>query len=256
MRSIGAFALVLLCTLACDSGTERPAASKAEMPGSAAAQPDAAWDSVTIVREDRSCDSSQQLDPVQYGTDPDHRAERASIQANASHVRRDSLSLLLRLHGGRVLELRDCLAAGDDTRTLTFIGRGPRDRGYVVRAIYYEASGVLWVNDSTGEKTFLVGEPTYAPDSQHFAVANADLEAGYTENLFAIWRVQGTAIEEVLRAPGGSAWGAAKPTWKETTEVHFERLVLDANARPTPIAPGIARRIDGQWAVTNPMPPG
>lgn len=241
-NAVVSLSLAMAC-VACGRTTERADSA----PG------DRGADSV-VQNTTLECSGYAELEAIPYTTSADYADERLLIAASGGRVRRDSLSLKLSLRDSRVLEFRDCLKEGDATRNYEFAGVGPLGRGYLLRATYYESYGFVWANDSTGETTFLASEPVFSPDSQHFAIANADLEARYTENLFAIWRVEGPAIREVLSVAPGVAWGAEHPAWDGPSVVRFGRRAMGSDGEEVAVAPGLARLVASVWRAEIPSP--
>lgn len=189
-----------------------------------------------------------------YAGDSVYIAERERYSRSAS-VERDAGELRITLRNGVILRLPDCrVDNGDRYISFRYLGTGPGGRGFLVEEGYYESSVIAWINDSTGNRTSLAAPPAYSRDSAYFAIANADLEAQYTPNLFEIWAVRGSDIVRVLNLPLGDHYGAEDPRWTEPRTVIVDRVELDSTWRLAVNARLRAVEGLGQWQVDT-LPP-
>ncbi len=152
------------------------------------------------------------------------RSERAALDASHGGASRDGGTLRLTLSNNRQLAFVDCNAQSESWLQHEYHGLDAVGRGHLIAVSYYEGGVTQWVHAASGSVLSLASAPVFAPDGQHFAVANADLEAGYTDNVFAIYRVTDTGAEEVFREAGGDEYGAATPVWTNADTVTFTRV--------------------------------
>lgn len=151
-------------------------------------------------------------------------AEAAPLRASAGRAERFGVTLQLRLADGRRVRFVDCPDASESWRHHEYAGLDAAGRGHLVQVSYYEGGETWWVPLAGGPSLPLAALPVFAPDGRHFAVANADLEAGYTDNVFVIYRVTATGAEEVHREAGGEEFGATAPAWRDAATVTFTRV--------------------------------
>lgn len=193
--------------------------------------------------------------PADRARDEDRaRAERAALEAAAGRVSRDGGGLTIALSADRHLVFADCDAATEQWLHHEYAGLDAAGRGHVISVSYYEGGTTLWVHATTGQVLSLASAPVFAPDRQHFAIANADLEAGYTDNVFAIYRVTESGAQQVFRESGGDEYGAAEPRWLDAGTVQFTRVHRASTPGQVLHLPVTATRADTTWRV-NPEPP-
>ena len=172
-----------------------------------------------------------------------------------SLVARNAETLRIRTRAGLDLSFRDCRAdSGEMNVRYVYHGRGPGARGHLIERGFYEGGDWLWVDDSTGVAESLTRAPTFAPDSAHFAVANVDLDAGYSPNVFEVWEVRGSSIVRVLDVALGERSGASDPIWISAREVRAQRVELDANSDEAVRGTLRASHSRGRWVVDS-VPP-
>lgn len=182
------------------------------------------------------------------------RDERSALTSAGGRVVRDGGTLAIALANGRSLAVVDCNAPSESWLQHEYAGLDAAGRGHVISVSYYEGGAVQWVHATTGQVLSLASAPVFAADSQHFAIANADLEAGYTDNVFAIYRVTEAGAEEVFRESGGDEYGAAEPRWLDAGTVQFTRVHRASTPGQVLHLPVTATRARDTWRV-NPEPP-
>lgn len=95
--------------------------------------------------------------------------------------------------------------------------------GYVlVDAAYWEGGTYFLVDMKTGATTDVGGEVVLSPDKRRFAVTNVDIEARFTDNMLAVYRVTADGlVNEFLESP--DEWGASDVAWEGNNVVRFAR---------------------------------
>jgi hypothetical protein len=95
--------------------------------------------------------------------------------------------------------------------------------GYaLIDATYWEGGTYFLVDIKTGATTDVGGEVALSPDGRRFAVANVDIEAEFTDNMLAVYRVTGDGlVSEFLESP--EKWGASDVLWEGNDVVRFSR---------------------------------
>ncbi len=94
----------------------------------------------------------------------------------------------------------------------------------------------------------------HSPSESWLQHQYADLEAGYTDNVFAIYRVTESGANEVFRESGGDAFGAAEPRWLDIHTVQFTWVHRSSTPGQVLHLPVTATRAEDTWRV-NPEPP-
>jgi hypothetical protein len=155
-------------------------------------------------------------------------AEARRLASTEGRIARLGDTLVVRLLNGGEERLIDCLLSADRYARYQYLGMGPGDRGMIFGVSQYESNNPFWMDDSSGTTVVLASMPEYSPDSTHLAVANSDLEAGYTRNVFEIFRIRGRRLERVFEADGKDEWGASRINWISPDAVQFTRSRLVA----------------------------
>ena len=190
------------------------------------------WDTVTDGR-DRAAENRS--------------AEVPRLASTAGRIVRHGDTLMERLAGSREERLIDCLFSADRFARYSYLSEGPKGLGLLFEIGQYESNNPFWMDDSSGVTTPLASLPVYSPDSAYFAVANEDLMAGYTANVFEVWRVGGRALERVFRAEGKDDWGASGVVWRTRGVVQFTRSRLVGDEIVPDSEPVLVELREGRW---------
>jgi hypothetical protein len=136
--------------------------------------------------------------------------EKYLLRNNDRYAKRDSNGLYVNLQNGEWKLLTVDFEKDEADNTFEYFFK---DFGYYsVRVQWGEGNGYKLVNYSNGNITHLFGRP-YFSDSGEFVIAvNADIEAGYSQNGFQLFR----NIDGELQHLGDyepSAWGPMAAKW-------------------------------------------
>lgn len=182
------------------------------------------------------------------------RVERVALQASSGRASREGRALLLTLPSHRQLAFIDCDAQSESWLQHQYEGLDAVGGGHVISVSYYEGGATQWVHATSGQVVSLASAPVFSPDGAHFAIANADLEAGYSDNIFAIYRVTDAGAVEVFREDGGDEFGAATPVWTDASTVQFTRVHRASTPGQLLHLAVTATRVGAAWRV-DPEPP-
>jgi len=101
---------------------------------------------------------------------------------------------------------------------------------HLVEVQYYEGRSFLLINERTGRRTVVAGEPSISPDSSRIATTSVDLEAEYDPTEIAVWRVEADSLvlewrldPRTVVTHADSAWGPADADWITATEIHVTK---------------------------------
>lgn len=126
------------------------------------------------------------------------QSEAARILQSKGKAKRDGMRLTLTLAAGRKLTLTDDLACGQLAcppqvfRSFTYQGASPDSKYHVVEQSSDEMTTAIFVADSDGAITDLVGLPKFSPDGTHAIAAVADLEWSAPRRL-EVWLLSGAS---------------------------------------------------------------
>src|SRR5688572_8742536 len=135
------------------------------------------------------------------------------------YVRRMSESIIqITLLNGSTVSLKDGNAETGISYTAVEVAL--QGRYVVVHRQFYEGSSYSLLDRSSGKVTDLAGYPVFSPDSRWVAVANADLDAGYSANTLQLYRHSDGRLSLAFDAkPAG--WGPERVAWKSATQLSF-----------------------------------
>lgn len=221
---VATLALATMLLAACNRPADQAAMAAATDTAQVAAVPATAMRGATVdTISGAYCeDRSAPFDPTR-----DRERANGELAASADPARRaqrDGGTLWVPLPDGRRLAFVDCPTEDEAARYHWYQGMDEAGIGHLVMTYYYEGTQVFWVHGTSGNVTPLATAPVFAPDGRHFAIANVDLEAGYSDNIFAIFRVTESGAEEVFRETGDDEFGATTIIWDSPSVVYYSRV--------------------------------
>lgn len=135
---------------------------------------------------------------------------------------------------------------------LNIVDISPDTRFLVVREQFYEGNTWHIFDRQTGNLMNIGGYPLFSPNNLSFVVMEQDLDAGYSPNRMAIYRVADSVVEEessLLRE--GDTWGPGVTSWIDNKTIRFEMVWLAASGLtdgdPYRKKFCIAKRTDQGW---------
>lgn len=133
-------------------------------------------------------------------------------------AKRDTNGLHIRLKNGtwKLLTLDPMTDEADNTFEYYF-----KDFGfYSIRVQWGEGNGYKLVNHIDGKVTHLFGRPYFSPNGQFVISVNVDIEAGYSQNGFQLFKNENGKLKH-LGNYEPSAWGPYSAKWTDN-----DRLIL------------------------------
>ena len=95
--------------------------------------------------------------------------------------------------------------------------------GYaLINVSVWEGGTYYLLNLKTGVQTDVGGEAVISPDKRRLAVWNVDIEAEYTANVLAVYRVTASDLVEEFRVSPDD-WGADDVVWQGNGVIRFTR---------------------------------
>lgn len=137
---------------------------------------------------------------------------------------------------------------------LNIVDISPDKRFLAVREQFYEGNTWYVFDRKTGDLTRINGYPLFSPDNLRFVAIEQDLDAGYSPNRMAVYRVTDNSVEEEFDLiPKDAYWGPGNTTWIDNETIRFEMVWLDDSASsgdPYLSKFCLATRIGQGWRVT------
>jgi hypothetical protein len=157
--------------------------------------------------------------------------ERVRLGVPNAPARRDGERLLIRLTRGDTLVLTNAPDSADVAgASYSYVGHLHPIAHHLVEVQYYEGRAFLLVNERTGRRTVIAGQPSISPDSLRIVTTSVDLEAEYDPTEIAVWRVDADSLVLEWRldprnvvAHADSAWGPADADWVTSTEIRVSK---------------------------------
>jgi hypothetical protein len=144
----------------------------------------------------------------------------------------------------------------DENDLMNIVDISPDKRFLVVREQFYEGNTWHIFDRQTGNLTHIGGYPLFSPNNLSFVAVEQDLDAGYSPNRMAIYRVAGGVIEEESDLLSeDDTWGPGFTSWIDNETVRFEMVSLDtsdlADGDPYRSQFCVAKRTDQGWRTTD-----
>ena len=157
--------------------------------------------------------------------------ESLVVQSHPNRFLRKSSSLQVKLLDGKV-EHFDDKSNSDDVTAYAAV-RYFSDINYALIAVAFWEGGTYYLlNMTTGTKTEIGGDAVLSPDKRRIAVWMNDIEAEYSPNVLAIYRISsGGLVAEFMENP--KDWGPGNVSWSDNRAVRFTKNYWGANGVQT-----------------------
>lgn len=150
--------------------------------------------------------------------------EKYLLEKNKNYTKRDTTGLFIKMKNGewKLVTLDPMTDEVDNVFEHYF-----RDYGfYSVRTQWGEGNGYKLINDSTGETTNLFGRPYFSPNGQYIISVNADIEAGYSENGFQLFKNSNGQLFHIGNYEP-SSWGPMTAIWIDNNSIVTENVTTE-----------------------------
>ena len=144
--------------------------------------------------------------------------EKHLLKTNSGRVRKDSNGLHLKMQNGDWMLVTVDSLTDEVFNTFEFYFRDPGF--YSVRTQWYEGNGYKLICDRTGKITNLFGRPYFSPNGIYMIAVNADVDAGFSNNGFQLFRIS-NGYPEMLGFYEPESWGPYMVKW-----IDDHRLVM------------------------------
>jgi hypothetical protein len=143
------------------------------------------------------------------------------LKTNSEWAKRDSKGLHVKLKNGawKLLPLDEMADEADNTFEYFF-----KEFGYYsIRVQWGEGNGYKLVNYTDGTITNISGRPYFSPDGRYIITVNFDIEAGYSENGFQLFRISNKGLQ-LLGAYHPDTWGPVSVKWLDNSNLILKNV--------------------------------
>lgn len=150
--------------------------------------------------------------------------EKYLLEKNKNYTKRDTTGLFIKMKNGewKLVTLDPMTDEVDNVFEHYFSDFG----FYSVRTQWGEGNGYKLINDSTGEITNLFGRPYFSPNGQFIISVNADIEAGYSENGFQLFKNSNGQLLHIGNYEP-SSWGPMTAIWIDNNSIVTENVTTE-----------------------------
>lgn len=152
--------------------------------------------------------------------------EKYLLKTNSEFVKRDAKGLYVKLKNGnwKLLTLDQMSDEADNTFEHFF-----KEFGYYsIRVQWGEGNGYKLVNYIDGTVTPIFGRPYFSPDGLYIISVNFDIEAGYSENGFQLFRIKNRKIQH-LGDFKPTLWGPISAKWLNNNMLILKNQTFNSN---------------------------
>ncbi|MGX5816962.1 hypothetical protein ACWKWU_02125 [Chitinophaga lutea] len=153
--------------------------------------------------------------------------EAQHLEEAGDRVTRVADSLFFKLDNGKTLKLANNPCDCEELADYLFHSYIPALKSWLVYQGGYEWFTFVLVGKRNGDTTQILGPPQVSPDGKKFIVSNHDLVAGFTDNAYAVYAVNGDQFRETDRVyPEHIGSGVIK--WKNATTLYARLFTADS----------------------------
>lgn len=155
-------------------------------------------------------------------------AHTEHLNIDTTIVKKNKGELVLSIAGNKKIVLRDSLADSDNTEQVTYnyIGKFKEVGLYIIRIQYYEMGEYMLINNKTGTKTKVWGEPKLSPDKKHIACASNAIGYDVMPNGIQMWVIQKGDLKLEWEYKQ-EQWGPDGLIWKNEKTLYFIKYIPD-----------------------------
>ncbi len=130
-----------------------------------------------------------------------------------------------------------------------------KDKGYfLIRYSGYEWGGFFLINDRTGAKTELFGQPVFSPDRNRFITVSMDLCPREMANAIRIYRFDPEGTTLVFDEDFEDAWGPSDPVWLNNDTIRFTKNTAESLCTETRSSTAFLIIKDNKWVLLDTLP--
>lgn len=155
-------------------------------------------------------------------------AQTERLNIDTTPVKKNQSELVLSIAGNKKVVLMDSLANSDNTEQVTYnyIGHFKEVGLYVIKVQYYETGEYMLINEKTGIKTKVWGEPKLSPDKKHIVCTSNAIGYDIMPNGIQMWLIEkdNLKLEWEYRQ---EQWGADEIIWVNDKTFYFIKHIPD-----------------------------
>ncbi len=155
-------------------------------------------------------------------------AQTERINLDISPIKKNNGKLVLNLTGNIKVVLRDSLSNSDNTEQVTYnyLGHFKEVSLYVIIVQYYESVEYLLINDKTGVKTKIWGEPKLSSDNKHIVCSSNAIGYDIMPNGIQMWLIEKDNLKLVWEYKQ-EQWGVDGIIWVKENCFYFIKYIPD-----------------------------
>jgi hypothetical protein len=155
-------------------------------------------------------------------------AQGERLNIDTTLIKKNKDELVLSIAGNKKVILRDSLANSDNTEQVTYnyIGHFKEAGLYVIKVQYYETGEYILINDKTGVKTKVWGEPKLSPDKKHIVCASNAVGYDIMPNGIQMWLIQKGNLNLDWEYKQ-EQWGPDGIIWENENIFYFTKHIPD-----------------------------
>lgn len=169
-------------------------------------------------------------------------------------VSRKAHQLKIKLSNGQtkiITDIRD-ENDGDKTRIFSFINYFPSIQYGLLHVQFYEGGSYNLIDMRTGVQTEVLGDAVLSPDNRRLAISYADVMAGYSSNVLAVYLVLPRGLVLEFRELA-QEWGPVDLKWRDNRTIFFDKLICCDNLHDEKfslrfLGKDISKK--GKWGIT------
>lgn len=150
--------------------------------------------------------------PANFLPTPPDSADAPTLAQTGGRVQRQGMALRFKAANGRTVVLQNDTTDSENAIAYLYWGSLPTVHQWVVNAGLWEGRMVVLIDQRTGQRTNIWGQPTVAPDGRHILVNSCDLVATFDPNGFQLLQLQPTGPKLIWEREL-SNWGPADTRW-------------------------------------------
>ncbi|UOQ54636.1 hypothetical protein [Hymenobacter cellulosivorans] len=136
-----------------------------------------------------------------------------SLAQTGGRVQRSGLNLTLTAANGRTVVLKNDTTDTEDAIAYLYWGELPSVHQWVVNVWLWEGRYVVLIDQRTGQRTDIWGQPAASPDGRYILASSYDLAAAFDANGLQLLRL-GTKGPKVIWQRELHNWGPAEARWR------------------------------------------
>lgn len=188
-------------------------------------------DTIHIGKHVLQLDTSSEAAFLKLGELVFDTSEQMNLTRDSQWVKRNGDTLFFVTASG-VATLTNVNADDDSYSQYSYYGKIPGTDQYLTLGLFYEWYNYFLISSKTGDTTILWGAPEVSPDKKLLITANADLEAGFTNNGLQLFGLEDgnivSAGEKLI-----DEWGPEEIRWVNNNQAIAKMVFISSDGKIT-----------------------